>query len=166
MVEMLLDVRPKFANYIGNRTGGQRDRAALNAGPNDAVVLGMPGSGNESAPQSSGNAPDCHRPASIIGVHDERLRESASNSSQDSCLPGRKVPGIFPPQRPHAKRDGVFHSALAHAGLEAIAIAIPPTPPFHGTISSLVDSGYRPGFQKSAGSIGPLQVKREFVSYR
>ena len=82
MVEMLFDVRPKFADDIGNRTGGQRDRAALKAGPNDAVALGLPGPGNESSPKSSGNAPYCHRPASMIGVHDERLRESAPNSSR------------------------------------------------------------------------------------
>ena len=142
MVEPLFDVRPKFAEDIGNRTGGQRHRAALKAGTNDAVVLGLPGSGNESAPESTGNAPYRHCPASMIGVHDERLRESAANSSRDSGLPGRKVPGIFPPQRPHAKGDGVCHSALAHAGPEAITIGIPPLPPFRGMISCLADSGY------------------------
>ena len=107
MVETLFDVRPKFADDIGNRTAGQRHRAALNARPNEAVALGLPGSGNESAAKSSGNAPYCHRPASMIGVHDERLRESTLNSSRGSCMPGRKVPGIFPPQRTHAKRNGV-----------------------------------------------------------
>ena len=84
-----------------------RDIATLDARPHDAVDLRLPGPGDECAPKSSGNAPDCHRPASRIGVHYERLRESAPNSSRGACLAGRKVPGIFAPQRPHAKRDGV-----------------------------------------------------------
>ena len=57
MVEMPSDVRPKFPDDIESRIGGQRERAALNAGPKDAVAAGLPGSGNESATKSPGNAP-------------------------------------------------------------------------------------------------------------
>ena len=81
LVETLFHVWPIFADDIGNRAGGQRHRAAPKSGPNNTVALGLPGSGNESAPKSSGDAPYRHRPASLIGVSDERLRESVSNSS-------------------------------------------------------------------------------------
>ena len=57
MVDMLFDVRPKFADDIGSRIGGERQRAALNARPKDAVAVGLPGPRNESSSKCSGYAP-------------------------------------------------------------------------------------------------------------